>query len=105
MRQYDRVALAEVAAVRRIPPPPGDEAHLASIWRQTQRGTEMGEASTRLVYTDVRRAQAAFDAGVRMITAANRRLATYGLTTCAEESRSANDEPAGAPNTVETGQA
>lgn len=82
-RRINALSRTESVAVRQVPPPPADKQKLADILGETDRAAELGDESSRLILVDETAANQRVAAAVPLITDANRKLAAYGLTTCA----------------------
>ena len=78
------LTLGEVAAIRRVPSPPRDERVIASMLTETERAARTADASTRLVFKDVRKANEAATTAMLTLRHVNARFAAYGLTVCAQ---------------------
>jgi hypothetical protein len=74
----------EISAVREVPPPAGDEGKLADLLEETARAADLADDSSRLIVTDEAAANDKAGQAAALISDANDRFASYGLTTCAQ---------------------
>jgi hypothetical protein len=83
--RINRLSLQEIAALRRLPPPPEDRALLNRLFTEVDHAIRTVDRSTRsILRSDDRSANRVVTEGLVLLRRANQELATYGLTVCAE---------------------